>query len=218
MTRLKEHPDAVLLVEGNDDFHVLHNICNGMDVCVRNLDNQDGGNFSIFDCSGIDSLLEQIPVRLKGRFGKYSLGVILDADVEIEDRWKSLKNICQTQGFNVPETMPLEGLIMTKDNISLGVWIMPNNKFNGNLEDFMRMLIPTDDKLLPLSNELLDKIEEQSLNKYFKKDKSKVLIHNWLSLQEQPGSPLGQGIAKRYFQINAEICDTLVKWLKNLYG
>lgn len=123
------------------------------------------------------------------------------------------------QGFKIPEEIPIEGLIL-KDNseFKIGVWIMPNNNENGMLEDFISFLVPKEDKILPIVNETLTNIESKGLNQYSLIHKSKATIHSWLSLQSDPGTPMGLGITKRYLTTDEETCLKLVNWLKELYG
>lgn len=95
---------------------------------------------------------------------------------------------------------------------------MPNNNVNGMLEDFISFLVPKDDKLLPIVNSTLQTIEQENLNKYPLTHKAKAVIHFWLSLQEDPGTPMGLGITKRYLSIEEETCLVLIQWLNGLFN
>jgi hypothetical protein len=207
--RIKENFNKKLLVEGNDDQHVIWALCEKFTVTE---------NFDVIDCEGITKLYEQLPVRFK-QAQVDTIGLIIDADSEIKDRWKSISALLSLHGFTIPEEIPLEGLIL-KDNsdFKIGVWIMPNNNENGMLEDFISFLVPKEDKILPIVNNTLTNIESQGLNQYSLIHKSKATIHSWLSLQSDPGTPMGLGITKRYLTTDEETCLKLVNWLKKLYG
>jgi hypothetical protein len=215
MSKIQEHPNSLLLVEGNDDFHVIHSLCKQFNISVRNLENPKGGNFSVRDCKGVTELLELIPILFKSP--KTSLGVIIDADIDLQSRWDSVKNILLKEGFDLPKDLPENGLIVKKGMLKAGVWIMPNNNLNGMLEDFISFLVPQDDKLLPIIKTTLEGLEANNLNKYSLAHKSKALIHSWLSIQEEPGTPLGQGITKRYLSTNEANCKNLVNWINELF-
>lgn len=217
MSRIQEHPTSLLLVEGNDDFHVIHSLCKQFNISVRNLENPKGGNFSVKDCKGVNELLEQIPVLFKSSNQLTSLGVIIDADVDLQSRWESVKNILLKEGFDLPKDLPINGLIVKKGILKAGVWIMPNNNLNGMLEDFITFLVPQDDKLLPIVKTTLKELEANNLNKYSLTHKSKALIHSWLSIQEEPGTPLGQGITKRYLSTDEDTCKIFVNWINELF-
>ena len=207
--RVKEKFNKKLLVEGNDDQHVIWALCEKFKVPEI---------FDVIDCEGIDKLNEQIPVRFK-QSGIDTLGIIIDADAEINSRWTSIKGLLTAQGFTIPNALPSTGLVLKNaNNIKVGVWIMPNNNLNGMLEDFISFLVPKDDKLLPIVNSTLDDIEEKKLNKYASIHKSKAVIHSWLSWQEDPGTPMGMGITKRYLTTDEATCSLLIKWLDELFN
>ena len=196
-----------LLVEGNDDQHVIWALCEKFNIPEV---------FDVIDCAGIENLYESIPVRFK-QTGIETIGIIIDADVNLNDRWEYVKNVLSNQGFKVPENLPQGGLILSNGNVKMGVWIMPSNNTNGMLEDFVSFLIPQDDKLLPIVDTTLNKIENEKLNKYSLIHKSKAKIHSWLSWQEDPGTPMGLSITKRYLTTDNASCRQLINWLKKLF-
>lgn len=207
--RIEENFNKKLLVEGNDDQHVIWALCEKFTVTE---------NFDVIDCEGITKLYEQLPVRFK-QAQVNTIGLIIDADSEIKDRWKSISALLSLQGFTIPQEIPIEGLILKNNSdFKIGVWIMPNNNENGMLEDFISFLVPKEDKILPIVNDTLTNIENQGLNQYSLIHKSKATIHAWLSLQSDPGTPMGLGITKRYLTTDEETCLKLVNWLKELYG
>jgi len=218
MARIQNHPTSLLLLEGNDDFHVIHSLCKQSGVPIRNLENPTGGNFSCIDCKGIDGLLEQIEVRFKSSPLITTIGVIVDADINLKNRWESLKVIISNLAFTPPENIPPTGLILNHQNLRMGVWIMPNNNLNGMLEDFISFLVPKDDKLLPIVYSTLLNIEQENLNKYSLIHKAKAVIHSWLSWQGDPGTPMGLAITKRYLTTDNESCKLLINWLNELFN
>lgn len=206
--RIKERFNKKLLVEGNDDQHVILALCKQFNV---------DQTFDIIDCEGIEKLLDQIPVRFK-QSNVDTMGIIIDADSDIVIRWSNLKVLLNAQGFVLPDDLPKSGLILFETGrISIGIWIMPNNDLNGMLEDFIAFLVPPNDNLLPIIKESLNLIEDKQLNKYKPIHKSKAIIHSWLSVQEDPGTPMGLSITKRYLTTDEDICLNLVNWLKGLF-
>lgn len=204
----KEKFNKKLLVEGNDDQHVIWSLCERFNIPET---------FDVINCDGINHIFEQIPVRFK-QYGIETVGIIIDADTDIKKRWNSISSILSAQGYSVPINLPSNGLIIeNNNNIKVGVWIMPNNYINGMLEDFISFLVPEDDKLLPIIHETLLDVEEQGLNLYSMNHKSKAIIHSWLALQEEPGTPLGLGITKRYLSTEQKICLKLINWLIALF-
>lgn len=206
--RRQEKFTKKLLVEGNDDQHVIWALCEKFSI---------GENFDVVDCEGIESLLAQIPVRFK-QSGVDTVGVIIDADLNIESRWQSIKDTLKPHGFVFPDKLPSNGFVSDNHNGKvIGVWIMPNNKTAGMLEDFMAFLVPDDDCLMPIVDSVLNEIELANLNNYSRVHKSKAKIHTWLSWQEDPGSPMGLAITKRYLSVDENNCSELINWILKLF-
>ncbi|GHV31301.1 hypothetical protein FACS1894177_05560 [Bacteroidia bacterium] len=206
--KVEERFNKKLLVEGNDDQHVVWALCVKFKITE---------NFDVIDCESIDGVKEEFSIRNK-QLGTKIIGIIVDADTDLQARWNSLKNILVSKGFNIPDNLPKEGLIVENKTRKVGVWIMPDNNTNGMLEDFISFLVPEDDKLIPVVDNTLANIENQKLNKYSDVHKSKAKIHTWLAWQENPGSPMGQSITKRYLSTDDELCQNFVNWLRKLFN
>jgi hypothetical protein len=206
--RVKEKHNQKLLLEGNDDQHVIWALCEKYNITE---------SFDVIDCEGITKLNDQIPIRFKQSNIK-TVGILIDADTDIKSRWSSIKSTLETIGFILPNEIPLDGLIIQNQSICVGVWIMPNNNLNGMLEDFISFLVPKEDKLLPIVNSTLKGIEIQNLNGYSLIHKSKAIIHTWLSWQEDPGTPMGLAITKKYLSTDDESCLKLMNWINQLFN
>jgi len=205
--RIVEKFNKKLLVEGNDDQHVIWALCKRFKI---------DETFDVIDCGGFNKLFEQIPIRLK-QSGVDSIGIMIDADSDLNLRWISLKQLLQEKGYIIPNDLPKDGLIVMGSNkIKIGIWIMPDNNLSGMLEDFISFLIPSNDSLLPVVKKNLINIESKKLNKYKSVHKSKAIIHSWLAIQDDPGTPLGLSITKRYLSTDENICLKFVDWLKKL--
>ena len=128
----------ILLVEGTDDEHVLKHICGNRDI--PHLD-------EVKSCGNDIKLIENLEVRLKVSEEGDVIGVVIDADTDIADRWKSIRHRITDAdvGYqNVPSQPDPEGTILDPPAGTLlprlGVWIMPNNQISGILEDFCTSL------------------------------------------------------------------------------
>ena len=129
----------ILLVEGTDDEHVLKHICGNRDI--PHLD-------EVEKYGSVEKLIESIGVRLPLLIEEGDVvGIVIDADTEISNRWKSIRNRIIGVGYqNVPDQPDPDGTILDPPSGTylprLGVWIMPNNQTSGILEDFLRFLVP----------------------------------------------------------------------------
>lgn len=196
-------PMIKLLVEGKDDEIVLKKLIDhhfSKDISTK---------ISIQNFGGIDDLLTSIPVQLKASDIK-SLGIVVDADTSLEARWQSIKDRLLHAGYsNVPNAPHSSGTILFGDMLpNVGIWVMPNNRLQGSLEDFVSFLVPQDDDLWLYAIECLSKITV--------KDYSKSLIHTWLAWQDQPGKPFGQAITMKYLDPDADYSVCLSRWIKTM--
>jgi hypothetical protein len=210
MNRLEiEQLPAKLLVEGNDDLHVVLAICQKFDVIQ---------SFGITDYKGINKLLAQIPVRIRNR--DTHLGVLVDADTDLEARWQQLKGILTPLGYEMPDEPDASGSIIKSDKQEtiIGIWIMPNNQVPGMLEDFAEILIPANDSAIPFATKAVDEVKREAVAKFSDIHRSKALIHTWLAWQDDPGTPMGLAITKSYLDHNHELCVLFVHWLNRLFN
>jgi len=199
--------NQILLVEGNDDQHVIWALCRKFDLPQ---------NFEVVSTNGVDRLFNQLPIRLKGADVK-TIGIIIDADTNIEARWNTVKTILKEKYMDFPDYPNQNGTIFQDGNSKAGVWLMPDNQVNEMLESFINFLIPPTDELRPILNTQLDNIERENLNKYNLIHRDKAFIHSWLAIQEDPGTPMGLSITKKYLNTDADRCQLLVNWLRNLF-
>src|SRR5262245_48268372 len=102
-------PAQVLLVEGPDDKHVIKNLCASHGVC-GNLDIKHG------DPGGFEWVLDDFPVRLKLP-GLTALGLVLDADENVQDRWNAVRDRLRRIGYiGVPDVPDLTGFVAPKQD------------------------------------------------------------------------------------------------------
>lgn len=201
----------VLMVEGRDDEHVVKHICGSRGF---------GKIGEIADYGGIEPLIEGIEVRLKESNIRV-VGIIVDADVNIEARWRAVSERLVRAGFtSLPSVPPIDGLVIEPPSGTLlprvGVWMMPDNKVPGILEDFLVFLVPAGDKLFDHVKGSIDGVDP-SLIRFSPCKKPKALIHSWLAYQEEPGRPLGQAISARYLDPTLPAANTFADWLKRVF-
>lgn len=202
-----DEPQNYLLVEGNDDEHVLYSLLTYYQVPER---------FKIRNKQGVDKLLETLDVELK-RSGLERLGIMVDADRDLLARWQSLRSILGASGYHVPLTPDLNGTIIKQiDQPTVGIWVMPDNTLPGMLEDFASFLIPADDGLWPLAESVVQQVI--TTKRLFPESHlMKARIHSWLAWQEEPGTPLGLAITRRYLDADASHARQLIAWIRQLF-
>ena len=202
-----------LLVEGKNDQHVIWNLADRLKLKET------------FDVEAKDSypqLIEALPTLLKSTNTLKRVGVVVDADENGEAHWRAIRTILGKSGYysSLPETLPQEGLICQPDDeeqLIVGVWIMPDNRVNGMMEDFVVCMIPEGDRLLDEADATLKHLEENKLNRYKPVHHAKARIHTWLAWQDEPGMPMGTAITCRVLSADKELCGRFVSWLCKLF-
>ena len=105
---------------------------------------------------------------------------------------------------------------VTSRGIFAGVWLMPNNRGLGELEDFVAAMIPNADAVWPLATAYIDGIPN-SARRFSAKKATRAKVHAWLSAQERPHF-MGAGIRDGAFDITVPVATAFVAWLRALFG
>ena len=201
----------ILLVEGNDDEHVMKHVCG-----TRGVPKLD----EIKPQGSVEQLLKSLPVRLKESDVEI-LGVVVDADIDLAARWRSLRDRFVKAGYQcVPDDPSPDGTIVDPPTNTLlprvGVWIMPDNKAKGVLEDFLRFLIPQESFLFDHVQASVANIPEGE-RRFGQLAEPKAIIHTWLAWQKEPGKPMGTAITARYLDPDVRQVSILVSWINRLF-
>ena len=198
----------VLLVEGNDDRHVLYALLKAHDV---------PDNFNVESMDGVDRLIDSMAVRLKAR-NEERLGLLLDADENLDARWRALRDRVEAvYPGALPDTPAAGGTIAKlRRGFTIGIWLMPDNRLPGILEDFVSFLVPTSDALYPRVERFIAALPED-LRRFPPPKISKARLHAWLAVQAEPGKPLGQALTARYLDAHVDEASALIAWLRALF-
>lgn len=208
----ENHPHQ-LFVEGTDDA-----------CCIVNLLERHGfdpkkspmNDLPFVKPAGSDlKVLQSISAGLKTwtRFG-----IVIDADSNSAARWRQLRQESAKAGIALPEHPAPDGLVIpgiTADR-RFGIWLMPDNRGTGSLEDFLRQMIPADDKIrghadasAKLAMDLGAPFKEAHLGK--------AQLRTWLAWQEQPGLPPGKAIQYKNLAHDNELALRFLSWFQRLF-
>ena len=201
-------PQNILFVEGRDDKHVFYSLLNHYSIPEQ---------FEVQATDGIEQLKDTFAANLV-RSELQRLGVVVDADSDLQVRWQSLRSTMINAGYkSVPLVPDVNGTIVKQQGkITVGIWLMPDNTLPGMIEDFIKFLVPKDDVLWPLAEEIVQRVIETD-QKFRSSYKSKARLHTWLAWQEEPGGPMGQAITKRYLNADEAHARQLIAWIQQLF-
>ena len=196
----------VLLVEGPDDKHVIWQICN------RSPETPD---FYIQDRGGVEPLLDAIGAELNAPERRV-LGILTDADDDLLARWAAITNRLAEEGVQVPNSPEPSGMVIdTVGKPRVGIWLMPDNSINGELENFVEQMIPADDSVWPLAQQYIDGIPP--MDRKFADNKTlRAQIHAWLAAREDPRQ-MGLAIRTRDLDVANPLSRRFLDWLSRLF-
>ena len=201
-----DEPPKVLLVEGLDDRHV-----------VRRLQERTSSapSFDIRDKEGIDNLLRFIEPEIRVP-GRAAVGIVADANDNPDVRWAAISHrLREAEIGGVPKAPSPGGTIMDGPP-RVGVWLMPDNRRPGELEDFVQEMIPSGDPAWPLARKYIEDIPKEA-RKFPAGKTSRAELHAWLATREEPGR-MGSAIGRRDLQTDGPLCSAFLAWIERLFG
>jgi hypothetical protein len=212
----------VMFVEGKDDEHVVKHLCRAYGVDPIPFEIRLPKGEGAYDEGGVEQLLDQIVLTLKSQREIDRLAVVLDADSNIESRWRQLRDRQEhfEESIGIPASPDHAGTILDFDlqtrTLRFGVWIMPDNRLSGMLEDFLAWLVPDNDTMLPRVDAFPRAIPQEE--RLFRDTHlAKVRIHTFLAVQKEPGKPLGLAITCRYLDAKKEdVVSPFLDWLRTV--
>ena len=93
---------------------------------------------------------------------------------------------------------------------------MPDNKSQGELEDFVLGMIPYSDTIWPLSESYVADIPESDRKfRTVKTDKAK--LYAWLAARREPGR-MGAAVGAGDLEVTSPLCQNFLIWLTRLFG
>jgi hypothetical protein len=200
----------LLVVESPDDKHVFLAILNR---------HRFEPQFSIRDEGGIEALIARLSIHLKPGTDLERLGVVVDADADVQARWQEIKRTLNRAGSDaVPDHPDPTGTVIDHEDLPrVGVWVMPDNALPGMLEDYLCFLVPEGDLLFERARRCVGEIPAQE-RRFIEAHLTKAMIHTWLAWQEVPGRPLGQAITRGYFESAGPHVQGFLAWLTRLFA
>lgn len=156
------------------------------------------------DGNGIDNLLDSIPILLKRLSTKQldRLAIIIDADTSANNfgfdaRRNQIKSIIEPFGYYIPDQKPeqYQGELFSHSRgfSPIGLWIMPDHRSDGMLEDFLLPCIEHLERkeVLDIVGDSLAEIKSREMLtaiRFSDTHESKVTISTWLGWQKKPNN------------------------------
>ncbi len=202
-----DQPPKILLVEGQDDKHVVRHLWKRR--------HRSEPPFGIEDKEGVENLTGDISTEIKAP-GRVAVGIVVDANDDLGGHWDAISHrLREAEIGGVPGVPSPDGTIIDADP-RVGVWLMPDNRKPGELEDFVQQMIPHDDPVWPRAREYVRGIPEAA--RPFRPGKtSRAELHAWLATREEPGF-MGSAIGREDLNADGPLCAAFLAWLERLFG
>lgn len=205
-------PKRILLVEGTDDEHFVRHFSRRCGIAE---------NFSIDSKGGFQRLRSGITGEIK-MTDRLAVGILADADDDARSRWQEIVDELHKLDIRTPKPPgPTGTVIEGKPRVGkwprVGIWLMPDNRKRGELEDFVKKLMPARDSLWPLAKQYIASIPESD-RKFQSQKALKAGVHAWLAAQKTPGRI---GLAVSEGALNADdapLAADFAAWLRDLFG
>lgn len=198
------HP-KLLLVEGVDDKAVVKHFHD---------QHQHLPEFAISNKRGLPGLLDSISPEIKVS-GRTALGIMADSNEDLHARWQAISNRLKAVNVPLPSQLTLTGTIINH-NPRVGIWLMPDNNSSGELEDFVRRLIPSSDPVWPRAQEYINNIPQDD-RKFKTKKIVRAQVHAWLAARSSPRK-MGTAIRARDLDATVPLATDFADWLFKLFG
>ena len=213
-------PEAsILWVEGKDDLHAIGHLlsrhgvdCEQIPVAIK-----PPGGSEDEAAGGRDPLLEGMQTAVMTSTGR-AAGFVLDADEVAQDRWRAVCGRLEGVGLTLPDEIPGSGYVGHAGayQARVGVWLMPDNRRSGALEEFLQDLVDSRDSVFPIAEESTDLAKGRGAP-FPDSQRRKAVLHAWLAWQERPGLPYGSAIRARYFRHDSPEALAFVEWFKSVF-
>ena len=207
----KKDTDKVLLVEGDNDCHVVMALCNAHKVPET---------FGIYQCGSDVGVLKRLNALIVRPNPPQVIGVMLDGDKpSVAGRWQSIQDKLKNNNHSylLPNTPNADGTVVAaiEDKPKLGFWLMPNNQDSGMLEDFCATL--AEPESLAFARECVEQAHGRKVTTFKEVHRSKAVIHTYLAWHDEPGYPLGKAITRQTLRPGTDIAVKFTEWLKHLF-
>ena len=198
-------PPKLLLVEGQDDKHVVEHLRSRLAPDLAFLCKDTGGSVP---------LLKAISPAMRP-LERQALGVVVDANDDLAKRWQAIGDRLLEANVQLP-AQPAHGGTIIDGEPRVGVWLMPNNSTPGELENFVAELVPKDDLVWPLAEQYVDGIPNEH-RPFLSRKELRAKLHAWLATRKEPRK-MGAAIGTGELDAETPLACQLAGWLRTLFG
>lgn len=203
----------LLVVEGTSDLHTVFHLCRTVSPGLEAI-------FERLAASGFQGVLGTVPIYVNQE-GMIAVGFVVDAGDAPIDHWQQVVDriAAANDAIQLPQSLQPNGTIIPEDpsigSPRIGIWVMPDNRSTGELEDFVQRMIPEDDRVWPRAQNYIGDIPADD-RKFDDDTIAKNQIHAWLAARRHPGL-IGLAVRDGDLNVDADVAQAFLRWLTNLF-
>jgi len=200
-----------IIVEGKTDEKFLEHFCVSVGLEFPEISGKGGlQNILDYDKLRVDVVAPD----------RNFLGIIFDANYKLQDSWSKLSKILSDCHISIPSSPNPDGTIVQSkgEEPHIGIWVMPNNRQPGELEDFIAPMIPKNDPVWSDALTFLNKFAKYDGGKLYK-NLRKSIIQGLLKTREysDDATDMSQSSNQYFKWLNyTPLCKKFEEWLENL--
>ena len=207
-----------LLVEGETDKRVIPYLMEANGVMWPD---PPASPVFIEPYGSVDEILKPEVISLEiGASGLDVLGVVVDANGDAASTVGPMSRRGVAVSFPICRTRfpPLVWSVVHSGGPRFGVWIMPDNRLTGMLEDFLVRLIPGDSRgLFELAASSVADAKRRGAP-FRDVHVRKAEIHTWLAWQDPPDLRLHEALDHTVLHPARAESQPFVNWFRRLFG
>lgn len=224
--------DQLLLVEGESDRPFFERVCRELSLSTRVqvAPPRDRGE-SHNNKEGMLRLLPSLIMQLNDGSLK-GLSVVVDADFHpggglgYQRTLDRIVGIVNAEGYNLATTPPQQRGVTFKhpdDLPDLGLWIMPDNRHDGALEDFVKACVSqAEQPLLQHAERVVSELPRRVQTdppqpKFGATQHTKAEVASWLAWQRLPGRDLSFALTENLIDRNSPSFTGFTAWLQRIH-
>lgn len=207
--KFKSDAPKILLAEGDNDCHVVAALCKHYKLPK---------SFDLDSCGSDYKVFKKLGALLNTE-NKQAIGVVLDADnPNFASKWHKFQATLNKANIHCDDKPSLTGTIIpaTDDHPRIGLWLMPDNRVDGMLEDFC--LTMAESAAIDFARDCVSTAHEKGHASFIDNHRSKAVVHTYLAWQNEPGRPLGQAITAKVLDPEHPLAEAFADWLKRLFA
>ena len=148
-----------------------------------------------------------------------ALELLVDANGSAPRQWQRIRNrYREIFSQPLPDDIPDSGLTHIPDEgARFGLWIMPNNRYAGMLEDHLiEMIPPSSGSLFALAQRCVENAKRSGAP-FRDAHRAKAEIHTWLAWQDEPGRQLHEAVLHQILEPRSASSQPFIDWFRRLF-